>query len=231
MKAAVALVAQPEAKSKLFVGLSPDQRREIFASGRVRRFFAKQIVQQAGDPASKVCLLCSGRAQYFVISDQGEKTILHWIMPGDCFGMATFVPEPRAHLLGVEMVESGSAIVWPRDRLPSLTLQFPKLIENALSIIHDGFVRLLCVHMSLSSLGAAHRLRQTIVDLAYGIGRAVPRGVEVEITNEELASMAHVTMFTASRYLSEWQRRGAIEKKRGSILVRSPQRLLSFEID
>jgi CRP/FNR family transcriptional regulator, nitrogen oxide reductase regulator len=129
------------------------------------------------------------------------------------------------------MVQSGSAIVWERDRLRILAARFPKLVENSLAVTYDGFVRLLCVHMSLSSRGAAHRLRQTIVDLCYGIGRAVPRGMEIEITNEELASMAHVTLFTASRYLSEWQRRGTIEKKRGSILVRSPQRLLSFELD
>jgi CRP/FNR family transcriptional regulator, nitrogen oxide reductase regulator len=230
MKAAVALVAQPEAKSKLLEGFLRSQLEEVLAAGKVRRFFARQVVQHAGDPASKLCLLQSGRAQYFTISDEGEKAILHWITPGDCFGLAAVIPEPRAFLLGVEMVESGSAIVWDRDRFRSLAVRFPRLIDNALSIVYDGFVRLLCIHMSLSSRSAAHRLRQTVVDLAYGIGRPASRGVEIEITNEELASMAHVTMYTASRYLSEWQRRGAVEKKRGGILVRSPQRLLSFDV-
>lgn len=231
MKAAVALVAQPEAKSKFLEGLLPNQRADVLAAGRLRRFFAKQVLQHAGDPASRLCLLRSGRAQYFAISDEGDKVILHWITPGDSFGLAAMVPESRSFLLGVEMVESGSAIVWERDRLRSLTARFPRLFENALTITYDGFVRLLCVHMSLSSRSAAHRLRQTVVDLCYGIGRSVSRGVEIEITNEELASMAHVTLFTASRYLSDWQRRGVVEKKRGSILLRSPQRLLSFDIE
>jgi CRP/FNR family transcriptional regulator, nitrogen oxide reductase regulator len=230
MKAAVALVSQLEARSKLLEGLSPAHRAEALAAGKTLRFFARQVLQHAGEPASRLCLLRSGRAQYFTISEEGEKTILHWIAPGDCFGLAVFVPGDRTFLLGVEMVESGSAIVWDRDRLRSLASRFPKLTENALDIVYDGFVRLLCIHMSLSSRGAAHRLRQAVVDLSYGIGRPVPHGVEIEITNEELAGMAHVTLFTASRYLSDWQRRGVIEKKRGSIVVRSPQRLLSFDI-
>jgi CRP/FNR family transcriptional regulator, nitrogen oxide reductase regulator len=231
MKVAPALVAQPEAKSTLLEGLSPSQREEVLAAGKVRRFFARQVIQNAGDSASRLCLLRSGRAQFFTISEEGEKAILHWITPGDCFGLAAFLRGGRAFLLGVEMVESGSAIVWERDRLRNLTSRFPRLTENALEIVNDGFIRLLCRYMSLSTLGAAHRLRQTILDLSHGVGRSTPRGVEIEITNEELANMAHVTMFTASRYLSEWQRRGALEKKRGAIVVRSPHRLLSFEID
>jgi CRP-like cAMP-binding protein len=230
MKAAVALVAQPEVKATLLDGLSPRERQEVIAAGRPRRFLARQVLQHAGDPAAHLCLLRSGRAQYFVISDHGEKVILHWIMPGDCFGMASFIPERRSFLFGVEMVENGSAITWEAERIRGLAQRIPTLTQNALRIIYDGVVRLLCAYMNLSSRGAAHRLRQTVVDLSYGIGRAGPRGVEIPITNEELASMAHTTPFTASRYLSDWQRRGIIEKKRGSILLRSDHRLIALDI-
>ena len=231
MKAAVVPVAQPEAKARFLDGLLPSERQEVLAAGKVRRLFAKQVLQHEGDPAYRARLLCSGRAQYFAISETGEKVILHWIVPGDCFGLASLLPDGRTYTVGVEMVESGSAIEWDSRRIRELASHIPKLTENALNIIYDGFVRLLCVHMSLRTRVAAHRLRQAVVDLSYGIGRRLPRGWEIKITNEELASMAHVTLFTASRCLSEWQRRGLIEKKRGSILVRSPQRLLSFDID
>jgi len=230
MKAAVAFVARPETKAQLLEGLSPGQREEVFATGKVRRFFARQVVQHAGDPATRLCLLRSGRAQYFIISDEGEKIILHWIVPGDCFGLAAIMAEQHSYLIDVEMVESGSVMTWDRGSIRALALRIPRLIENTLKLTYDGFMRLICVHLNLNCQSAAHRLRQTIVDLSYGIGRVAPHGVEIDITNEELASMARITLFTASRYLSEWQRRGFIEKKRGAILVRSPQRLLSFDI-
>ena len=41
----------------------------------------------------------------------------------------------------------------------------------------------------------------------------------------ELASAAHITLFTASRILNEWQRRRAIVKRRGHVVLRAPERL------
>jgi CRP-like cAMP-binding protein len=58
------------------------------------------------------------------------------------------------------------------------------------------------------------------------IGQKVPGGVEFDVTNEELASAANITPFTASRLLSEWQANNAVVKRRGKILLRSPGRLL-----
>jgi CRP-like cAMP-binding protein len=49
--------------------------------------------------------------------------------------------------------------------------------------------------------------------------------LEFDITNEELANAANITLYTASRILSEWQRTGAISKRRGRIVVRSTERL------
>ncbi|HEY2168210.1 MAG TPA: helix-turn-helix domain-containing protein, partial [Candidatus Angelobacter sp.] len=70
------------------------------------------------------------------------------------------------------------------------------------------------------------RLAAILVNLAQGIGHKVPTGVELDVTNEELAQAANVTHFTASRLLSHWQRQGALVKTRGKILLRSPENLL-----
>ena len=50
-------------------------------------------------------------------------------------------------------------------------------------------------------------------------------GVELDVTNEELASAANITPFTASRLLSKWRRSGVIAKRRGKILIPSVVRL------
>jgi CRP-like cAMP-binding protein len=56
----------------------------------------------------------------------------------------------------------------------------------------------------------AQRLAHILICLSEVIGQKVPGGVEFEVTNEELASAANITPFTASRLLSEWQRNRAI---------------------
>ena len=228
MKATVAVPMRPEAKSRLFERLSPVQVHEILSAGRPRRVFAKQVVTYPGDPATHFYLLSSGRARYFVSSAEGQKVVFQWLIrPGDQFAYATLAPSGRALLAGVEILQSGTVVAWERERIQALFTKFPQLWDNAISESFELFVRLVAHDMSLTGLSAAHRLRQALVDLSYGIGRPVAWGIEVDVTNEDLARMAGVTMFTASRCLSEWARLGVIEKKRGVIVLRSADRLFT----
>ncbi len=231
MKSAVVPMVRPEVKSKFFEGLSPAQIQEILGAGTMRRVFAKHIFTYPGDPAAHLYLLCAGRARHYVISAEGEKVVFQWLIrPGDIFSHAALLAEPTGRLAGVEIVESGFVIRWERERIRSLAAKYPKLWENVLESVFELMVRLVAHDMSLTGHTAPHRLRQALLDLAHGIGRTVREGTEIDVTNEDLASMAGVTMFTATRCLSEWRRRGVLAKKRGTILLRSPKRFTSIEI-
>jgi len=76
------------------------------------------------------------------------------------------------------------------------------LLENALSIASDYFTYYVATHVALTCHTARQRLAQVLVNLADGIGQQVPGGVQLDVTNEELANTANVTLFTASRLLS-----------------------------
>jgi CRP-like cAMP-binding protein len=55
------------------------------------------------------------------------------------------------------------------------------------------------------------------------MGQRVVEGIELNISNEELANEANVTIFTVSRLLSEWHRKGLVVKSRGSVVIRSSE--------
>ncbi len=57
------------------------------------------------------------------------------------------------------------------------------------------------------------------------LAQKVRNGIELDVTNEELAGAANLTLFTTSRLLGQWQRQGAILKSRGKVLLRYPERL------
>jgi CRP-like cAMP-binding protein len=63
-------------------------------------------------------------------------------------------------------------------------------------------------------------------NLAKGIGQRSFEGTVLNISNEELANEANVTIFTVSRLLSEWHRKGLLVKSRGSVVIRSPEELV-----
>jgi CRP-like cAMP-binding protein len=51
--------------------------------------------------------------------------------------------------------------------------------------------------------------------------------VEVDIKNEDLASLADVNFFTVSRILGAWERQKVVSKSRGKVLIRCPEKMLA----
>ena len=107
---------------------------------------------------------------------------------------------------------------------------YPRLVENALSIAWDYLNTSLATHLSLTCHTARQRLSEVLLNLASGIGHKAFGGVEIHVSNEDLANAANVTPFTASRLLSDWQRKGLLTKSRGKILLRDPERLVLHEV-
>jgi CRP-like cAMP-binding protein len=116
-------------------------------------------------------------------------------------------------------------LVWDRASLRSLTGRYPRLLENALLLTYDYMAWYVATHVSLINHTARQRLASVLICLAKTIGEKVATGFQFDATNEELAGAANVTVFTASRLLSEWQDTGAVVKHRGKVILRAPERL------
>jgi len=224
---ATGIAPQPAlVKSRFFEGLAPRDLEIIRTAATGRRYRASSIVTNQGNPAEHLFLLTSGHARYFYITQDGQKTLLLWLTPGEILGGASFLSSPSKYLISTEAVRDSSFLVWDRGTIRSLAAKYPRLLENALSMGSDYLAWYLADHVALVCDTARERLAQVLIHLAGVIGQKVPGGVEFDVTNEELASAANITPFTASRLLSEWQTSRAVLKRRGKILLRSPERLL-----
>ena len=224
---APAIPAMPrDLKPPFLEGLTPLELKSVLAAAQLRRFPANSVITNQDHPAKDFFLLLTGRARYFFMTEKGQKVILLWIPPGEIFGGAAFLSYPSRYLVSTETVNNSSVLVWDRTALRSLAVVLPRLIDNALGLTFHYLAAYRAAHMSLICNTASERLAHVLVSLASGIGHKVTGGVELKIRNEELANEANVTLFTASRLLSQWQRRGMLQKSRGKFLVRSPELLL-----
>ena len=213
-------------KSRFLEGLAPRDLEIIRAAATERRYLASSVITNQGNPADHLLLLTSGRARYFYITKDGQKTLLLWLTPGEILGGAAFLSRPSEYLMSTEALKDSSFLVWDRATIRSLAAKYPRLLENALFMGSDYLAWYLADHVALVCDTARERLAQVLIQLAGVIGQKVPGGVEFDATNEELASAANVTPFTTSRLLSKWQTSRAVVKRRGKILLRSPERLL-----
>jgi CRP/FNR family transcriptional regulator, nitrogen oxide reductase regulator len=220
MSASVSLSVFSGFKSAFLSGFPPGELNYIVGAATQRHFPADSIVVSQGQPAEVLFVLTKGRARYFFITADGRKLLLPWIAPGEIFGGMAILAVPSFYLAGTETLKESHVLAWDRSTLRRLAIQYPRLLENALTIASDYFSWYLATHAALTADTARQKLAQTIINLARGIGKRVPAGVELEITNEDLSYAASMTLFTVSRLISEWRHRGVIAKSRGKLVLR-----------
>lgn len=210
---------------ELLRGLSRRESDLVLAAARQRQFRARSVITRQGGPAGHLLLLWEGRARYFFETANGKKLILRWIAPGDIFGGAALVSRPSNYILSTEAVRDSTVLRWDGPTIRALARRLPLLLENAIYLAADYFSWYAAAHAVMTSQTASERLAHVLVDLAPSLGqRASEGGLELDVTNEELASSANISPYTTSRMMTKWQQSGAIRKRRGKILLRSPER-------
>ena len=213
-------------KSQFLDGLHPSNRKTILSAATPRRFSANSVVTYQGHPAEHLFLLAKGCARHFFVTEEGKKLLLKWLVPGDLFGGRTILSSRSSFLVSTEMVRDSFVFVWDRTTIRGLVEKYPRLLENALLGASDYVEWHLTSHIGLACCTARQRVAQALVTLTRSVGQDARGGTELHITNEDLADAANVTPFTASRLISEWQRSRVLEKRRGKVVLRSPERLL-----
>lgn len=219
-----ALVSKLE--SRLFEGISPSDVSLILRSARLRRFQAHSLITSEGHRADKLFLIIEGHARAFVTTPKGQKIVLFWIPPGDISGARALLSRPMEYLVSMEAVTDALALVWKRPDILSLSKQHRPLLENALVIASDYVEVWRDLHLEAMYHTASQRVARVLCSLAKGLGRKVAEGIELNVNNEELANEANVTIFTVSRLLSQWHRKGLLVKGRGRVVLHSPEELV-----
>jgi CRP-like cAMP-binding protein len=188
--------------SRFLEGLAKPERKSILAAATLQRFDANSVVTNQGQPADHLFLLTKGRARFFSITEEGKKLILIWLPPGEIFGGRSLLPVPSSYLASTEAVKESCALMWDRNTIRDLATHYPRLLDNTLLIASEYLAVRQESYLSLTRHNARQRLVHVLTTIAPGIGRRVSGGVELDVTNEELANTANMTPFTASRLLS-----------------------------
>jgi CRP/FNR family transcriptional regulator, nitrogen oxide reductase regulator len=210
---------------RFFQDLSNSEQNVLLLAAQSHNYVSNSVIVEQGRPADRFFMLVKGAARHFFITSAGQKVNLFWLFPGDIFGGVALLTEPSQFIVSTEATKDSKVLVWKRDAIRTLATQYPKLLENALSIASDYLVWYLATHLSLVCDSARERLAHVLYSLSQGMGQKSAEGIELEITNEQLANTANLTQFTVSRLLSGWQKKGAILKRRGIVVLRRPEQL------
>ena len=212
--------------SRWLDGLGAEDIKAILRAAKEQRFSANSIVINQAHRAEHLFLLTHGHARHFFITEDGQKILLRWLVPGEITGAAALLLKPSRYLMGTEVVKDSRFLMWNRITLQRLTARYPRLLLNLVSIAEVYLDWYLTAHLALTCDSARKRCASVLTNIGRAAGQEVAGGIELAVTNEELASAAAITLFDASRFINDWQRSGALTKTRGKILLRSPDSLL-----
>jgi len=211
--------------SKLLRGLEKREIDLVLEAASTHRFPAKSVITYQTEPAIRLFLLWKGRVRYFYATSKGVKLNLMWITPGNIFGAAALALQSSTYLVSTEAVRDSTVLGWDGPTIRDLACRFPKLMMNAYLTTMDYISWYAGTHASLTSETARERLAHVLLGYIPSIGQQVSGGIELDVTNEELADAANITPHTTSRLISDWKKTGAIRKSRRKIILRSDKGL------
>jgi len=205
--------------TELFLGMDQPEIESVLAAARPLHFRASSVMTRQGESADRLFLLWRGRARYFFETADGKKLNLVWITPGHIFGAGALANPPETYLVSTEAVRDSIVFVWDGPTIRGLAQRFPQLMMNAYLTSMNYLSWYVGAYAALASQSARERLAHILLGYAPSIGQKVSDGVELSVTNQELAEAANITPVTISRLISEWQKSGAVRKRRGKLVL------------
>jgi len=202
----------------LFIGTSPNERSTILGAARVRPFSRGETIYFEGDDLRQVMLLTFGSAKMVRYGEDGSAVILRLCGPGELIGTLGKSLHGKYHCTS-QAITSCSALTWDSEAFERLSTQFPQLRLNVAYVLYKLLQDMEDRFREISTQCVACRLSRQVLRLLDQVGIRSNGVVQIEITREELAQLIGTTLYTVSRLLSDWDRRGIVATRREGFSV------------
>jgi CRP/FNR family transcriptional regulator, cyclic AMP receptor protein len=206
----------------LLRSLDDEERASLLAIARRRIFARGEVVFHRDDPADTIHLIRRGRFAARIVTPLGDTATLAILVPGDTFGELALVAGGRrtATIVALEAAETRSI---HQTDFSALRRQHPHVTEVVVGALAAHVDRLSAQLVDALYVPADRRVLRRVAETATlyedGDGGGDERGVEVPLTQEDLAGLAGTSRATVNRVLREAERRGEVRLARGRVVV------------
>lgn len=162
----------------------------------------------------------------YILAEDGTEIVLLWASPGEVLGLASLLPSPPNYMANTTTVTDCDCLVWDHDTIRKLATEHSSIMENGFRLAIYHLTAYMKRHVNFVTKSATSRLATQLIQLATSAGEVGSSGIGIDITNQQLSSLADVGYFTTSRTLSKWEHDGVLSKKRGHVTLLAPESLM-----
>ena len=216
-------------RSDFLIGITESQAADILNRGNRVHLKSGNILFHQGDPAYKSFLVLNGRLKLIKLHEEGKETILRYIGPGEITAIISVFKE-KEYPATAETIGATEAVGWDKQTMMRLMLEYPPLSVNMLRCTINRLDELQNRYLEICAEQVEQRIARALLRIMKQSGRKTEDGIRIDfpLTRQELADYIGTTIFTVSRILSTWEKKGWIKSKREQIIVCDPHSLVLF---
>jgi CRP-like cAMP-binding protein len=207
-------------RNRLFRGLPAAALDQVARLCTRRAFERDAVIFSQSDPGDALYGVVTGRVRISASSPEGREVFLNIMEPGDTFGeIALLDGRPRTAAASA-MAPSDLLIVTRSDFLKLLARE-PELIEHLLQLLCARLRWVSGIAEESALLPVPGRLARRLLSLARLHGRETGAGIELKVSQEEMARFLGLSRQIVNQYLQVWKAQRWVDLGRGSILIRN----------
>jgi CRP-like cAMP-binding protein len=203
--------------------LSDEERRQVLALARRRRFQRGEVVVHRDDPADTMHLVQTGCLAVRVLTPVGDMATLALIGPGGAVGEMGLLRSEHMRTATIQALAPTETHALTRETFDRLRRDHPAVDALLVRILADRVAELTERLVDALYTPAPRRVATFIETLAESY-RDGSGSATIPLTQEDLASLAGTSRLTVSRVLRGMRERGLIEVTRGRLVVKEPAR-------
>ena len=216
----------------LFKEIEVDQLEKIFADARPKSFQQDEILFYQEDSADEFYVLVEGRIKLSQLTPEGDAVTLHYLSPGEAFGIIAVLREIKFPITA-QAIEESQCIVWSEEMIKKWIINYPQIAINSIRILSNFILNFQDRIRELSTEKVERRIARSLLRLAMQSGKQTEAGISLgfKLTRQDIANMAGTTLYTVSRTLSKWENEGLVDCQHKAITLTEPQAITEIAED
>lgn len=192
------------ANGQLFRGLGSEERAQLAARARIRRYGPGEVVFLQGAPGTSMMAVLSGEVRISISSPDGKELLLATLHPGEVFGEIALL-DGKERSADARAQTACSLAVLDRREVLAFLERHPEAWLRIVEVLCERFRENTEHAAELSLLQLPVRLAKTLLRLEA----ERPPGAK-PLSQRELGNMVGAARESVNKCLNDWQRRGAI---------------------